>query len=128
MISPLLVAGVGVGVGVLLHLRDPHIEGSYGSCPSYVLTGWYCPGCGGMRAVHDLTDGRVIDALHSNLLAIPLVLAFVVWVVDWTIRARRGQQMRLPSIGPVVMWVFFALLAVYTVLRNTQWGTMLTPV
>ncbi len=125
---PLLVAGVGVGVGVLLHLRDPHVEGSYGTCPVYALTGWYCPGCGGMRAVHNLTDGQIVDALHSNLLAIPLVLAFAVWVTDWTVRAWRGQAMRLPSISRTTMWTFFGLLAVYTVLRNTPWGTLLTPV
>lgn len=125
---PLLVASVGVGAGVLLHLRDPHVEGSYGTCPVYALTGWYCPGCGGMRAVHNLTDGQVLDALHSNLLAIPLILAFVLWVGDWTVRAWRGQRMRLPSISRVTMWTFFALLAVYTVLRNTPWGTLFTPV
>ncbi|WP_040773185.1 DUF2752 domain-containing protein [Nocardia pneumoniae] len=125
---PLLVAGVGVGVGVLLHLRDPHVEGSYGTCPVYALTGWYCPGCGGMRAVHNLTDGQILDALHSNLLALPLVLAFAVWVTDWTIQAWRGRPMRLPSISRTTMWIFFGLLAVYTVLRNTPWGTMLTPV
>ncbi len=122
------MAGVGIGVGVLLHLRDPHIEGSYGTCPVYALTGWYCPGCGGMRAVHNLTDGQVIDALHSNLLALPLVLAFAVWVTDWTVRAWRGQKMRLPSISRTAMWSFFAFLAIYTVLRNTPWGTLFTPV
>ncbi|WP_433661273.1 DUF2752 domain-containing protein [Nocardia sp. CA-128927] len=125
---PLLVAGVGIGIGVLLHVRDPHIDGSYGVCPVYALTGWWCPGCGGMRAIHNLTDGHLLDAVHSNLLAIPLVLAFVLWISDWTLRARRGQRMRLPSINRATMWSFFALLTVYTVLRNTPWGTWFTPV
>ncbi|QIS08337.1 DUF2752 domain-containing protein [Nocardia arthritidis] len=125
---PLLVAGAGIGALVLLHLRDPHQEGSYGECPVYALTGWYCPGCGGLRAVHNLTDGHLIDAIHSNILALPLVMAFLVWVTDWTVRAWRGQSMRLPSIGIRTAGVFFALLAVYSVLRNTPWGTWLTPV
>ncbi|MEU7217418.1 DUF2752 domain-containing protein [Nocardia iowensis] len=125
---PLLVAGVGIGVGVLLHVRDPHVEGSYGVCPVYALTGWWCPGCGGMRAIHNLTDGNILDSLHSNLLAIPLVLAFVLWVSDWTLRAWRGRRMRLPSINGPTMWTFFALLTIYTVLRNTPWGTWLAPV
>ncbi|GAA5048100.1 DUF2752 domain-containing protein [Nocardia callitridis] len=125
---PLLVAGAGIGVGVLLHLRDPHVEGSYGICPLYALAGIYCPGCGGMRAVHNLTEGHIIDSLHSSLLAIPLVLAFVLWVGDWTVRAWRGEPMRLPAISRTTMWVFLGLLALYTVLRNTPWGTWLTPV
>ncbi|WP_084655353.1 DUF2752 domain-containing protein [Nocardia altamirensis] len=125
---PLLVAGVGIGVGVLLHLRDPHVEGSYGICPVYALTGWWCPGCGGMRAINNLTNGNLLDSVQSNVLAVPLVLAFVLWVGDWTLRAWRGERMRLPSINAVTMWTFFALLAVYTVLRNTPWGTWLAPV
>ncbi|WP_405167659.1 DUF2752 domain-containing protein [Nocardia sp. NBC_01499] len=125
---PLLVAGAGIGVGVLLHVRDPHVDGSYGICPVYALTGWWCPGCGGMRAVHNLTDGHVLDSLHSNVLAVPLVLAFVLWVGDWSVRAWRGQRVRLPSINRATTWSFFALLAIYTVLRNTPWGTWFTPV
>ncbi|GAJ80402.1 hypothetical protein NBRGN_027_00580 [Nocardia brasiliensis NBRC 14402] len=113
---------------MLLHVRDPHVEGSYGVCPVYALTGYWCPGCGGMRAINNLTDGNLLDSLHSNLLAIPLVLAFVLWVGDWTRQAWRGQKMRLPSINRVTMWTFFALLTAYTVLRNTPWGTWFTPV
>ncbi|WP_245672434.1 DUF2752 domain-containing protein [Nocardia anaemiae] len=125
---PLVAAGVGVGAALLLHFRDPHGEGSYGICPVYALTGLYCPGCGGMRGMNNLTDGRILDAIHSNLLVLPLVLAFVLWIGDWSIRAWRGERMRLPRLSRTTMWVFFALLIGYSVLRNTPWGTWLTPV
>ena len=78
--------------------------------------------------MHNLTDGNIIDSLHSNLLAVPLTVAFAVFVIDWMLRARRGQRWRLPSLSPVIVWSFFGLLAVYSVLRNTPWGTWLTPV
>lgn len=125
---PLLAAGAGIATLVVLHVRDPHVEGSYGLCPVYALTGVYCPGCGGMRSIHNLTDGRVVDALQSNLLAVALVVAFAVFVVDWLIRARRGLGWRLPRLSAVTVWTFFGLLAVYSVLRNTPWGTWLAPV
>ncbi|MFC4373012.1 DUF2752 domain-containing protein [Nocardia halotolerans] len=125
---PLLTAGLGVGVLALLRFRDPHVAGSYGLCPVDALFGVYCPGCGGMRAVHNLTDGRILDSLHSNVLALPLIIAFVAFVVDWFLRARRGQNPRLPGLGRATVWTFFGLLAVYTVVRNTPWGTWLTPV
>ncbi|MFF2086693.1 DUF2752 domain-containing protein [Nocardia sp. NPDC058176] len=128
MAPPLIAAGIGLGTLALLHFRDPHVEGSYGLCPVYVLTGVYCPGCGGMRAIHNLTDGRVLDSLHSNVLVLPLLLAFAVFVADWLIRARRGQPWRLPRLRAVTVWSFVGLLTVYTVLRNTPWGTWLTPV
>jgi hypothetical protein len=125
---PLLAASVGIGAAVLLHFRDPHVDGSYGICPVYALTGWYCPGCGGMRGVHNLTDGQILDALHSNILVLPLFLAFVLWIGDWSVQAWRGKRMRLPRFSRTTMYVFFALLACYSVLRNTPWGTWLTPV
>ncbi|TDP39317.1 uncharacterized protein DUF2752 [Nocardia ignorata] len=125
---PLIAAGLGIGTLALLHFRDPHVEGSYGLCPVYAIFGVYCPGCGGMRAMHNLTDGRIIDSLHSNLLALPLTLAFAAFVVDWFLRARRGQGWRLPRLSPVTVWTFFGLLIGYSVLRNTPWGTWLTPV
>ncbi|MFD3595334.1 DUF2752 domain-containing protein [Nocardia sp. NPDC058640] len=126
--APVVAAGLGIGALALLHFRDPHVEGSYGLCPSFALLGVYCPGCGGMRAMHNLTDGRFLDSLHSNVLALPLTIAFAVFVIDWIVRARRGKTWRLPSLSPAVVWSFFGLLAVYTVLRNTPWGTWLTPV
>src|SRR5690606_10344317 len=43
---PLLTGAVGVGALALLHLRDPHVENSYGICPTWGLFGLYCPGCG----------------------------------------------------------------------------------
>ncbi|PWV67932.1 uncharacterized protein DUF2752 [Nocardia neocaledoniensis] len=125
---PLITAGLGIGTLALLHFRDPHVEGSYGLCPVYALFGVYCPGCGGMRAMHNLTDGRVLDSLHSNILALPLVIAFAVFVVDWALRARRGERWRLPGLSAVTVWSFVGVLTAYTVLRNTPWGTWLTPV
>jgi hypothetical protein len=125
---PVATAGAGAAAVVLLHVRDPHIEGSYGLCPVYALFGVYCPGCGGMRAVHNLTDGHIVDSLHSNLLALPVLALFLLWVSDWAVRAWRGKGPRLPGISSATMWILLGSIAVYTVLRNTPWGTWLTPV
>lgn len=125
---PAAVASAGAAAVLLLHFRDPHVPGSYGLCPSYALFGVYCPGCGGMRAVHNLTDGNIIDSLHSNLLALPVLVLFALWVGDWAVRAWRGEGPRLPGIGTATMWVLLGSIAAYTVLRNTPWGTWLAPV
>ncbi len=125
---PLLTAGVGLGAVALLAVRDPHVEGSYGYCPVYALTGLYCPGCGGMRAVHNLTEGRVLDALHSNLIAVPLLFGLALWVGSWIVRAWRGERLVLPRIERTTMYALLGLIAVYSVLRNTPWGGWLTPV
>ena len=38
----------------------------------HAMTGLWCPGCGGLRAVHDLTHGHLVTALHENALVVLL--------------------------------------------------------
>jgi hypothetical protein len=128
LLLPGAAAAGGAAAVLLLHVRDPHIEGAYGLCPVYALFGVYCPGCGGMRAVHNLTEGHIVDSLHSNLLALPVLTLYVLWVGDWAIRAWRGKGPRVPGISSLTMWTLLGSIAVYTVVRNTPWGTWLTPV
>ena len=46
----------------------PARVGPLGLLPVALLTGIYCPGCGGLRAVNDLTHGDLGAAASSNLL------------------------------------------------------------
>jgi hypothetical protein len=127
---PLLPAGAVPAAATMLHFRDPHVPGSYGTCPFYALTGWWCPGCGGLRAMHNLTDGRILDAVHSNILLLPLLLGGALWWGDWTVRRWRGQPTRpFPlAVSRTTLVAVLGLLAVYTVVRNTPWGIWLAPV
>ncbi|WP_330183818.1 DUF2752 domain-containing protein [Nocardia sp. NBC_01503] len=128
---PLLAGGAVAGGLALLHFRDPHVQGSYGICPFKELTGWWCPGCGGLRGLHNLTEGHVLDAIHSNILLFPLLLGFLAWWGTWVVRGFQGRTPppRLPQVLPKsAMWVTVAFLFLYTVLRNTPWGTWLAPV
>jgi hypothetical protein len=52
----------------------------YPPCYLYLLTGKPCPGCGGMRGMHQLMHGHLFEALHYNMLlliAIPLGLYYL---------------------------------------------------
>ncbi len=125
--GPLLLAGGVAAATLALHLRDPHDSGSWGLCPLLAATGVYCPGCGGLRAVNDLTNGDLLAAASSNLLfvlAIPVLLfAWVRWL-----RARwRGKQvgdLRSPYVFSAVV---LALFLVFSVVRNLPFGSWLAP-
>jgi len=125
---PALVAGVAVVAAAVVHFHDPHAQGSYGICPFYALTGWWCPGCGGLRAMHDLTQGRILDSMHSNIFLLPLILGFTLWWVDWGVRRWQGRPARSLTMSRTTLVILLTLLAVFSVLRNTPWGTWLTPV
>ena len=126
--TPTLLAGGLLAVSVLLHLRDPHRGGSWGYCPWLMLTGTYCPGCGGLRAVNDLTDGNVAGAVSSNLLfvgSLPLLgFLYVRWVVDAWRGVRRPVSTRRALIYAGVV---LAVALVFTVLRNLPAGAWLAP-
>ncbi len=127
MRAPLVTIG-GLGLATLaLHLRDPHVGGSWGVCPSAAM-GFWCPGCGGLRAVNDLTHGEVVSAASSNLLLVVLmpfaVLALVVWALDrWQGRTRRLPR-RLVVVGG---WALLGAAGLFMLLRNTPAAPWLAP-
>jgi hypothetical protein len=118
----------GLAVATLaLRLRDPHEQNSWGICPSAAL-GFSCPGCGGLRAVNDLTHGDVGAALSSNLLVtlmIPVaVVVLLVWTRDrWTGRTRDLDGARLTRLAGAGV----AVAVVFAVVRNLAFGAWLAP-
>jgi hypothetical protein len=126
--TPAVVGGVALAAAAVVHFYDPHVQGSYGICPFYALTGWWCPGCGGLRGMHDLTEGHVLDAVHSNIFLLPLIAGFSLWWCDWVVRRWRGVPGRRLGMSRTTLCIILALLAVFTVVRNTPWGGWLAPV
>ena len=125
---PLALGGLVLGASVVLHLRDPHDRGAYGFCPWLALTGTYCPGCGGLRAVNDLTDLRFSEAASSNLLfvaTIPLFLA--AWLRSlqqrWTGTVRPWPPSRVHALAVAAGVVLVA----FWVLRNLPFAGWLAP-
>ena len=54
----------------LMAAFDPATTWWYPSCPFHALTGWLCPLCGSLRAVHALCLGAPLTALAFNPLTI----------------------------------------------------------
>ena len=115
---PRVVGLVGLGslVGYLWAL-DPAKDGVWPPCPSRVLLGIDCPGCGGLRGTHDLLHGDVVGALDHNILLPFLLLMLAVPVVLWMLplvgRPARSFEPPLRA-----YWVAMGLAAVFTVVRN----------
>jgi hypothetical protein len=126
--DPILIGVAGASTVAALHFHDPHLRGSWGFCPFLLLTGHPCPGCGGLRAVNDLTNGDIVGAVSSNAFAVGLVAALgVAWVV-WFVRRWRGDtQARWFTLSPPVVTGLLVVMVVFGVFRLTPWGAWLRP-
>jgi len=110
-----------------LHVRDPHVHGSWGLCPLYVTTGIYCPGCGGLRGVNDLTDGHVWQAASSNLLLVLAIPFALVVLGRWTYAAWTGRDVAaVPPMPRAVKTGLILLVVAFTLVRNVP-GSWLAP-
>ena len=125
--APVGVAAVAVTAAAVLHFRDPHSAGSYGVCPMYALTGLWCPACGGLRAVNDLTNLDLGAAVSSNVLIVPFIAVLVIAWIGWTVRRWKGTRDRMIMLRPTVTIVVLGVLVAFTVVRNTPWGSWLAP-
>ncbi|HEY6794547.1 MAG TPA: DUF2752 domain-containing protein [Kineosporiaceae bacterium] len=126
LFGPGLVGVVGAAGVLLVTLVDPEQPGHYPVCPTLALTGVYCPGCGGLRALHALTHGEPGLALHRNPVVV-LALPFVVWGYLAWVRRRALDRTATWLPSPALTSSLVALLAVFTVLRNLPGFTWLAP-
>jgi hypothetical protein len=121
--APLLSAAGVLGATAVLYVRNPHQSGSYGFCPWNVLTGGYCPGCGGLRAVHDLAHGDLAAAASSNLLLVALLPVAVLLWAGWARSRWRGRPRPFPGrtspYARPALWSVAVVVLAFTALRNT---------
>lgn len=132
MMAPLSAMAAVAAMTAGLAVRDPHHPGSWGFCPFLAFTGHFCPGCGGLRAVNNLTHGDVLAALSSNLYFVALFPAVIVVWALWMRSSWRGQRWHLSvRTTRTVLYPIFGLLLIllvtFTVLRNTSTGSWLAP-
>ena len=121
------VSATVVAASSVLFVVDPNQPGHYPMCPFLATTGWYCPGCGSLRAAHDLLHGDLAGAFARNplaVLAVPyLVFAFATWVL-------RRLGYHPPSSTQLPTWVIWAVLVVvvaFGVFRNLPGAAWLSP-
>ena len=117
-IALVVCAGAAAAAGaVYLYFHDPH---SYPLlCIFYLLTGFYCPGCGAGRACYSLLHLRFVDAFCYNPLMtilLPLIgLYIAVRALDWMVTG--GNHVDRKVSVKLLVWIL-AIVLVYGVLRN----------
>jgi hypothetical protein len=92
------------------------------------MTGTYCPGCGGLRAVNDLTRGDLRAAASSNLVFVASI-PLLTWMWARSVAQRwRGVRRPLPRAPlTVAATAGVVLVVLFWVSRNLPFGGWLAP-
>jgi hypothetical protein len=113
-----VVVALAAGGLSVIYLLDPSSSDLYPPCPFRSLTGFYCPGCGTLRALHQLTLGHPVAALDLNPLMV-LLLPFVTYfLTSHAVLAVTGRPLRKFFVRPALIWTLLGIILVYWLLRN----------
>ena len=113
----------------MLYTFDPRNVDAYPVCPFFGLTGYHCPGCGTLRALHQLLHGNVIGAFGYNPLTV-LSLPFIAYsYAAGATRAFRAPVLPRVFIPPAWIWALLVGVVAFWVLRNVPVAplTLLAP-
>jgi len=127
---PVVLLGVLAGSALLLLWWFDPRQLDVPLCGFHAMTGFYCPGCGAVRATHELLHGRVLSAFSYNALWI-VSLPVVLYTVASEMRYLVGSR-RLPGDLLRKRWFLLAAVSIamlFGLLRNVPcypW-TLLAP-
>lgn len=125
VVGVLLATSVTVGY---LAVVDPNESGNYPTCPFLALTGYYCPGCGSLRAIHALAHLDLVTALQLNILTVCVMLPIAVFhYARWSLERGLGRSIRKNMAHPGWIWALFWGLLAFWLLRNVPLFSILAP-
>lgn len=101
----------------MLYWFDPARSGFYPVCVFYRTTGWQCPGCGGLRAMHQLLHGHWAAAFRLNPLVVLGLPVTAVLCFRWLLARMRHRPVRW-EVRPGWFWAGLALLLLFGLGRN----------
>lgn len=90
-------------------------------CTLYTWTGFYCPGCGGTRAVLALVKGDILQSFYWNPF-VPYVAIVGGWfMISQTIeRISRGKIKIALHFRMIYVWIGLVLILINLVLKNVM--------
>jgi hypothetical protein len=113
-LGPVIFLLCCVAAIIVLFMFEPGLYPFYPRCLFHQTTGLLCPGCGSLRAVHQLLHGHVLDAFRLNALLM-LAIPAATWIL---FRKLLWPERRLLDFRPTWLWSALALGLLFGIARN----------
>ena len=113
--NKILLAVMTIVITAFYFFWNPSEITSLPLCPFKNLTNFYCPGCGGQRAFHQILHGNFVEAFHSNLLIYIFLPFLLLKISDENFGTTFSKKFLLTNKG---IWIFLGFLIIFTILRN----------
>ena len=111
-----VLAVMGVFVLGLVYSFDPSTTYVFPPCPFHAVTGFYCPGCGSLRATHELLHGHLTAAVGLNPMMI-LSLAYMALLLSLRFYRNSDRALRFLQ-NPTHVRFYLGLVLLFWVARN----------
>jgi hypothetical protein len=103
---------------LVLFFFDPSRSGFYPLCYFHRVTGLLCPGCGGLRATHQLLHGHILEALRLNAFLVLVLLPAACFIgLRWLIRFLQQKPNKL-EFRLRWLWLGLGSAVVFGIARN----------
>lgn len=99
---------------------DPAESVLFPKCIFHALTGLECPGCGSQRAIYQLLNGHITEALRYNALAviaIPYILAGII-LHSGIIHSPKADSAKRILYSGTAAYIALAVIVAFWILRN----------
>lgn len=103
---------------VMLRIFDPATSWIFPPCPLRYLTGWYCPGCGSLRAIHQLLHADVRAAWAMNPLTVVLLPFLIYGLASFALFQIRGEGLPQPFLRGAWIRALCAAIILFGIARN----------
>ena len=101
-----------------LGIFDPATSGLFPPCPFRALTGWYCPGCGSLRALHQLLHGNLRVAFALNPFAVTSLPFLAYAMLSYALRILRGRGLPMIVLPGAAIRMMAVAIVAFGILRN----------
>jgi hypothetical protein len=112
-------------LALVLYRFDPLQHQFYPRCLFHVATGLDCPGCGGLRATHQLLHGNIRAAFQFNPLLTCVAPLVPIGSLLWWLNRRRNIPLLANLKTIPLVWCIAGIVIAFGVLRNLPWRVWL---